>query len=165
VAGSLWVMLRSTGEQSRAGTDFEDFVRTVEPKLRIALVALYGPEDGREATAEALAYAWEHRDRVMAMAHPAAYLLRVGRSRTRRRKQGYLQPPSADPPTIEPGLARALERLSDRQRLAVMLCLAQGWTFAEAAELMGVGRSTVQQHLDRALRKLRGELGVIDDVG
>jgi RNA polymerase sigma-70 factor (ECF subfamily) len=158
-------MLRSTDEQSPARADFDDFVHTVEPKLRTALVTLYGPDTGRDATAEALAYAWEHRDRVMAMPHPAAYLLRVGRSRSRRRKQGYLLPPSTDPPTIEPGLARALERLSDRQRLVVMLCLAQGWTFAEAAELMGVSRSTVQQHLDRALRKLRVELGVTDDVG
>ena len=38
---------------------FTEFVQSVEPRLRLALMAGYGPERGREATAEALAYAWE----------------------------------------------------------------------------------------------------------
>jgi hypothetical protein len=32
---------------------------------------VYGQEQGRDATAEALAYAWEHRERVKSMANPA----------------------------------------------------------------------------------------------
>ena len=48
---------------------FTEFVRAVEPRLRIALMARYGPERGREATAEALAYAWEHWERVAEMNH------------------------------------------------------------------------------------------------
>lgn len=42
-----------------ARRDFEAFVRESEPKLSRALAAAYGFEDGRDATAEALAYAWE----------------------------------------------------------------------------------------------------------
>lgn len=38
---------------------FTVFVKEVEPRLRHALVAVYGQEQGRDATAEALAYAWE----------------------------------------------------------------------------------------------------------
>jgi len=40
--------------------EFEGFVRESEPRLRRALVAAYGFEEGRDATAEALAYGWEH---------------------------------------------------------------------------------------------------------
>ncbi len=45
-----------------AADTFEAFVRDAEPRLRRALVAAYGPEQGRDAAAEALAYAWEHWD-------------------------------------------------------------------------------------------------------
>jgi hypothetical protein len=56
----------------RVTTSFEAFVAEVEPRLRAALVALYGIEEGRDATAEALAYAWEHWQRVMGIEHPPA---------------------------------------------------------------------------------------------
>ena len=67
------------------------FVATVEPTLRRALVAVYGVELGREATADALAWAWQHWSRVRGMKNPAGYLWRVGqtsvRSATRRRRR------------------------------------------------------------------------------
>jgi RNA polymerase sigma-70 factor (ECF subfamily) len=144
---------------------FEELVRVVEPKLRRAFVALYGPDRGREATAEALAYAWEHRDRVSAMDNPAGYLFRVGQSRSRRRRSGFVPATgTTSSPAVEPRLAPALQQLSGRQRLAVVLCLAYEWTSAEAAAFMGVSRGSVQRHLDRALTKLRRELGVDDEA-
>ena len=45
---------------------FTEFVREVEPRLRLALVAAFGADAGVEATAEALAYGWEHWDSVNA---------------------------------------------------------------------------------------------------
>ena len=66
---------------------FTEFVGTVEPRLRIALVARYGPERGREATAEALAFAWEHWERVGQMDNPIGYLFRVGQSKSRSRRR------------------------------------------------------------------------------
>ena len=62
---------------------FVDFVAVTEPRLRNAFAAKYGITDGSEATAEALAYAWEHWSRVREMDSPVGYLYRVGRSRTR----------------------------------------------------------------------------------
>ena len=59
------------GEQQVA---FERFVAEVEPRLRRAFTLLRGIEDGRDATAEALAWAWEHRDRLTTMDNPAGYL-------------------------------------------------------------------------------------------
>jgi DNA-directed RNA polymerase specialized sigma24 family protein len=50
------------------------------------------------------------------------------------------------------------------QRAAVLLVKAFEHTYAEAAEVLGVRPSSVQKHLERALVKLRSELGVtIDD--
>ena len=46
---------------------FVGFVSEAEPSLRRALSAAFGSEVGRETTAEALAYGWEHWDRVGAL--------------------------------------------------------------------------------------------------
>ena len=61
-------------------TDFEAFVFANEPTLHRALVAAYGYEDGREAAAEAFAYAWEHWTRVRDMPNAVGYLFRVDRT-------------------------------------------------------------------------------------
>ena len=57
---------------------FRAFVLEVEPRLHAAFVAVYGYERGREATAEALAYAWEHWSELRGMPNPAGHLYRVG---------------------------------------------------------------------------------------
>ena len=61
---------------------FRAFVAQVEPRLRRGLMAAYGSDRGREATAEALAVAWERWDQVRQMANPVGYLFRAGQSRT-----------------------------------------------------------------------------------
>ena len=63
---------------------FTEFVAETEPVLRRVLTAAWGSERGREATAEALAYGWEHWERIREMENPAGYLYRVGRDRARR---------------------------------------------------------------------------------
>ena len=80
------------------GTDtFTAFVTATEARLRHALTAAWGVEIGRESAAEALAYGWEHWDRVSGMDNPAGYLYRVGRDRARRMKPRRVQslPPVA----------------------------------------------------------------------
>ena len=47
-----------------AVTSFTEFVRETEPRLKLALSAAFGRELGVEAPAHALAYGWEHWDRV-----------------------------------------------------------------------------------------------------
>jgi DNA-directed RNA polymerase specialized sigma24 family protein len=90
------------------------------------------------------------------MDDPARYLFFVGRSRTRRRRQPVVFEVShATEPYVEPGLGRALARLSERQRVAVVLVHGFGWTHREVAELTGSRPTTVQNHLERGLRKLR----------
>jgi hypothetical protein len=71
------------GDKEGLGS-FTAFFREAEPRLRRALIAAVGAERGREATSDALAYAWEHWERIEDMENPAGYVYRVGRSRAGR---------------------------------------------------------------------------------
>jgi DNA-directed RNA polymerase specialized sigma24 family protein len=145
---------------------FARFVGDTEPRLRRAFVAAYGTERGRDATAEALAWAWEHWDRVQTMRNPAGYLWRVGQSRSRpRRKEPVVLPePPADDALVEPALMPALRALTAHQRAAVLLVHGYGWQLHEVAELMSVRVTTVQNHVERAMAKLRAALAVEADT-
>ena len=143
---------------------FDGFVRGLEPRLRAALSATLGSDAGREATAEALAYGWEHWDRVREMDNPAGYLYVIGRDRGRRmlrRRRIALMPVDAErTPWVEPGLPDALASLPEQQRTVVMLLHSFQWTMSEVAELLGVSKSTVQSHAQRGLNRLRSRMGV-----
>jgi RNA polymerase sigma factor (sigma-70 family) len=143
---------------------FRDFIIEAERRLSIAFAAAYGPELGREATAEALAYFWEHRERIMTMENPIGYLYRVGQSHARRffrsRHREVPDPPRDLEPVVEPKLLPALRRLSARQRQAVVLVHGYGYTQKEVGELLGISRSSVQRHLFRGLGVLQTSLGV-----
>ncbi len=142
------------------------FVKGAGARIRFALIATFGPEAGGEALAEALAYGWEHWDRIQTMDNPAGYLYRVGQSKARRslgRSRRIVLPPALpaeESAWVEPGLPEALGRLPVKQRAAVMLTHGYGWTQAEVAELFGVSRTTVQGRVERGLIKLRKALGV-----
>ncbi len=155
--------MTSSDVDAESGVEaFRSFVLQAEPRLKRALVAALGVDRGLEATAEALAYGWEHWDRVEEMDNPAGYLYTVGRSKSRRRRRSVLFP-TPDPersPWVEPGLPAALATLTEPQRVAVLLVHTFGHSLAEAAEVLGVSKSTVQTHVERGLERLRSELGV-----
>ena len=148
--------------RARSDAWFDGLVRDVEPGLRHALVAVYGQEQGRDATAEALAYAWEHRERVESMANPAGYLYRVGRSRgrTRRLTPRFMPVEPGRLPDVEPGLPGALDGLSERQRLVVVLVHGYEYDRQEVASILDISVSAIDTHLARGLTKLRNNLGV-----
>ena len=141
---------------------FVEFARSIEPALRVALVAGHGMERGREAASDALIYAWKHWDRVRRLDNPAGYLYRLAeRSARRRRLRRLVGLESQDQrhPWIEPRLSSALLSLSPRQRQVVVLIESYEWTQAEVADFLGIGLSSVQTHLERGLVRLRRELG------
>ena len=143
-------------------SEFERFVIRTEPMLRRALAGHLARDAVADALAEAFAYAWEHRDRIMRMDHPTGYLFRVAQSRARRRKQGFLPWSAGDAtPDVEPGLVRALTTLSPTQFQVVWLVHACGWTYLETAEALRMSASTVGSHVSRALGHLREQLGVV----
>jgi len=155
--------------QAPSRTAFTAFAHEVEPRLRYALVAACGTQRGVDATVDALEWAWEHWDKIEHAGNPAGYLYRVARRRALRdpsRTFPLLRDPASadDKPWVEPALTGALERLSTKQRLVVVMVEGFGWTHQEMAEFLGVGRSTVQKHLERGLARLRRDLGVTSDV-
>jgi len=156
---------QGAGDPAADLADFELFVRQTEPQLSRALAAAYGFEDGRDATAEALAYAWEHWHKLQHIANLPGYLFRVGQTRGRSKRQPVLFDVAAEAEhSFEPGLPSALAALSQRQRIAVVLVHGYGYTLREVADLTGVRPTTVQNHLTRGLVRLRTLLGV-QDVG
>lgn len=61
---------------------------------------------------------------------------------------------------FEPRLVPALERLSEQQRVVVVLVHGYAWSQAEVAELLGVVPSTIHTTLRRALTNLQHDLEV-----
>ena len=158
-------MVRPASPEIVVGPAFVAFVQDVEPRLRRGLVARFGVDLGRDATAEALAYGWEHWERVRDLQNPVGYLYRVGENWAKRhafRRISFPDPPSDREPWVEPGLLPALRKLSPRQRQAVVLVHAMGLSQTEAATMLGMKATSVQNHLERGLGKLRAELGVDD---
>lgn len=142
-------------------TTFESFVEEARPRLRRAFVGSRGTDRAADATAEALAYAWEHWERVSGMENAVGYLYRVGLSRTRLRRQPLLPPPDdLGVPEVEPTLVPALLELPATQRTAVWLVHACGWPYREVAEAMETSVSAVGTHVQRALVRLRTRLEV-----
>ncbi len=149
----------------RTTTDFERFVSEVEPRLRRAFAGAVGVDRAADAVSEALAWAWENRDRLDDLRNPTGYLFRVGQSKTRQRKRPVLPPPEPNRiPAIEPSLVEGLLALSDKQRIAVWLVHACSWSHGEVAEAMEIGQSTVATHASRGLENLRAHLGEVSDV-
>ena len=162
-------MMSSIDETSTSRTDdapgrseFGEFVETVEVRLRSALMATFGPTDGRAAAVDALSWAWENWDRVRSLENPAGYLYRVGRTAAHR-DRGRPQPVTErgvhiDDPAVSPELVAALANLSAQQRTVVILVHAFGWTHRETAELLEMSPSSVQTHVERGLSRLRDQV-------
>lgn len=146
---------------------FTEFLRRRGPGLRHAFIARYGPDIGSEVMGDVSVYAWEHWKKVSRMENPSGWLYRVGQSRSRRYFRRPIRLPQPEPANdliVEPALPGALEALSKDQRVAVLLTQAFGYTVREAAEIIGVAASTVQQNAQRALDGLRARMGVPSDA-
>jgi RNA polymerase sigma factor (sigma-70 family) len=156
-----------TVKPDRVEQAFDLFVRADGQRLRRVMISQYGLEIGCESTDAALAWAWEHWDRLDGIANRAGYLYRVAQTQARRAINRGRPVMFPDEPrrTTEPGssevdgdLAEALRRLPDRQRVAVVLVHVFGWTPSEVGEITGVAPATIRSHLRRGLRQLRRSL-------
>jgi RNA polymerase sigma factor (sigma-70 family) len=148
--------------------DFAAFADRIAVSLLQALVAVFGPEAGREAALDALAWGWEHWARLAGMQNPAGYLYRVGltagRRESRRRSRDELradvdQDVPQEDQLPDPDLRHAVDALSPRQRAAVVMVVGHRMPLREAAEMLGCSISSLRNHVDRALRRLRTQLG------
>jgi DNA-directed RNA polymerase specialized sigma24 family protein len=92
----------------------------------------------------------------------------VRRTTRRRRREQPWPSPATDSPTSPPadlgdsGLEAALSRLTLHQRVAVVLVHGFAYPLAEAAAVLGCSVSTLRNHLDRGLTRLRRDLDETD---
>jgi RNA polymerase sigma-70 factor, ECF subfamily len=168
-------LLASSGTRSdatqlgaREGTpSFEQFFEDHHAALFRALWLVAGNrQEAEEIMQDAFLRLWERWDRVAAMTHPTGYLYRTGmnvfRSRARRARVAILKTlsPSAktDPiSTVEErdALVRHLSEIPPRQRAAIVLVDALGFTSEEAATAMSIRPPTVRVLVARARESLR----------
>jgi DNA-directed RNA polymerase specialized sigma24 family protein len=159
----------SGGVNDQSVREAPDYAVSVAPAVEAAgraLVARYGPDLGPDVAAEMEAWAWEHQTQVLAAGNPAGYLFRVGQSRARRylrwRRSAPWSPlPERDGlPDVD--LERAVGGLPHAQRSAVLLVHGFGYSYAEAADLLGTSEGSIRNHLHRGMERLRALLEVTD---
>jgi DNA-directed RNA polymerase specialized sigma24 family protein len=146
---------------------FTEFVVEHELRVRRALTAAFGSDAGREAAADAFAYAWQHWDRIRTMKNPGGFLYRVGHNLARNAHRVVVADDigrvAGRMPWVEPGLAGALASLSEQQRTVVALVHAYEWSLAEVSQVLGISKGSVQVHERRAMRRLQRQLGIFDE--
>lgn len=142
---------------------FTEWAEQAEPKLRQTLTASFGPQLGKDVAVDALSHAWEHWDRIRVMENPVGYVYGVARNKARRaadhRPIGF-PAVSERLPEVEPGLPGAVAKLSEQQRIVVILLYGYQWSMSEVADILGTSKTTIQNHAERGLARLRRELGV-----
>lgn len=130
-------------------------------RLERALIARFGMDDGLDAAAEAMLYAATHSDRLERMENPVGYLYRVGQTAGRRLRSRWnrldqlVSAASEHDRPLDIDLQRALARLKPNERVAIVLVHAHGHTYAEAAKILDMPVTTVNNHLSRGLTRLR----------
>jgi DNA-directed RNA polymerase specialized sigma24 family protein len=145
---------------------FDAFAQSDGLRLRQGLVARFGLDVGYDVWEDTLAWAWEHRAHVKAMANPVGYLYRVAQSASRPyvRWLNRVVLVASDEALVANGrvvdldLVNALGSLRRDQRVAVILVHAYGWSYMEVADLLGVSLAATTNHVHRGLRRLRSLL-------
>lgn len=153
--------------QQPTQTEFAEFLQRHGPGLRHAFIARYGPDVGSDVMSDVTEYAWQNWTKLARIENQSGWLYRVGQSRSRRyfRRPARLPGPRPDNDLrIEPGLPAAIESLSNARRVAVLLVHAFGYRVRDAAAILGVSPSTVQQNAQRGLAELRATMGVTSDA-
>lgn len=149
-------------DDDRRRSPFALFIEPAAVTLRRALVARNGVEDGSDAAAEAVAWAWEHAAEVESMANPLGYLFRVGQSSLRRERRirgrsGEFRVDDyvVDTVDFDADLFAALRRLTPDHRTAVVMVHMYGFPYREVADLMDVSEAAVTNYIHRGLKRLR----------
>lgn len=157
-----------------SAASFEEFFRAEQLRLHRILFAITGSRPEAEDIAQdAFLRVWERWDRVGEMDDPAGYLHRTAinglRDRSRRLALGMrravgISPRSDVHETIEARsvAASVLGSLPPRQRAAIVLTEALGYSAEEAGNLLGIKGSTVRALHFQARSALKGRMEAID---
>jgi RNA polymerase sigma factor (sigma-70 family) len=153
-----------------AVTSFEAFFEAEHGRLLRAMYIVTGnAQEAEELMQDAFVAVWERWDRVGAMDEPTGYLYRTAMNRFRsrlrraaratRRVVGAAEGRDAFAAAEErDAVARALARLPERQRAAIVLTELLGYDSTEAGRILGVKDVTIRSLASQARAALRREL-------
>lgn len=154
---------------------FEDFFEAEHARLLRAMYLVTGNlQEAEELTQDAFLAVWERWGRVAAMDEPVGYLYRTAMNRFRSRARRTARAARKVVGAAEGGdafaaaderdeLARALARLPERQRAAVVMTELLGYGSEEAGRILGVKDVTVRSLASQARAALRQDLGGPDE--
>jgi len=153
-------------QMEEASAEVERVYQAEALKMWRAIVGYAGdPEIADDAVAEAFARALHHRDSIQdlrAWTWRVAFRFAAAELRTQvGRAEAHPVDPS-EPSAEAADLVAALRRLSERQRLALVLHDYADRPTAEVAAILGCSTATVHVHLSRGRKRLRALLEVRD---
>lgn len=173
-----WLMRRIAEGDAQAYRQLVDLhLRSI---LAFAIRLLNDREEAEEVAQETFLRVWQNADRYEPTSRVTTWIHAIARNqaldRLRKRR------PSPDTPVVEEApdsgrpseylerkrvaqhVAAALEQLPPRQKVAITLVHYQGFSQAEAADVLGVKVEALESLLARARRKLRELLRLADSV-
>jgi RNA polymerase sigma-70 factor (ECF subfamily) len=152
----------------------ELFANEYKTLFRSLFLITGNTQDAEELMQDAFLKVWERWDRVSRMENPNGYLFRVAmnaaRSRLRRLRTaakhavvtGSVEDPFAAA-DLRDELVRALARLSERQRMALVLTDLLDLPADQAADVLQVRTPTIRSLASQARAALRVTMGADDD--
>ena len=133
----------------------EKYERSLRSFLRRTVGELHADDIAQEAFIKAWRSAAQYRGqaRYLTWLTRIAWRCRLDAVRMQREVDSREEPRRDGGATME--VEDLLARLSERERAALVLCEGQGWTHAEAAELLSVPLGTLKSTVIRAKSKCR----------
>lgn len=165
-AERAWVQRAQAGSADAFGR----LVDRHQQALRLFLRRL-APGDADDIAQEAFVFAWDHIGRFDGGRPFRPWLFGIAWRKYRESRRGWLRRLLRDGHAAErddgtpadPGsaldLTSALAKLPDAERAALILCLVQEFTHAEAAEALALPLGTVKSHVARGRERLAAMLG------
>ena len=134
--------------------------------LRVARRLTLEPASAEDLVQETMLLAWRGFRGFQSGTNARAWLFRIlfNVVHGEGRKAALSARPVPFPDSVRPGLqeavemAEALDALNLEQRTVLMLCVVEGFTCREAAQILGVPIGTVMSRLSRAREELRQSL-------
>jgi RNA polymerase sigma-70 factor (ECF subfamily) len=142
---------------------FAELFRAEYPGLVRELGLILGDRRlAEDVAADGFVELWRRWDQVSGFDRPGAWVRRValrkaGRARWRRGRRRSVEAsftPTSMPEGVDIDVVRAIGRLSEAQRTAVVLHHLAGWPTADIAEVLGCADVTVRSHLSRGRQRL-----------
>jgi RNA polymerase sigma-70 factor (ECF subfamily) len=148
---------------------FSALVRRHEAKVRTFLARVAGTQAADDLAQETFLRAWRNAGNFRGTGSYAGWLLAIGwrvfldaRKRQRleldRRDEVAIPAPPIEDPLARMDVEKLMAALDPEERASVTLCLGQGWSHGEAAEILGIPLGTLKSRVARATAKCRAML-------